>query len=178
MHSSLTQVKHQETIDISIIHNNQITEKICNINNTTQSKPKTQDIRGSPQCGATSTNHFAFFIICLNLIFIHSCALSHRVKLRIRQEIYALSTRSSFQNQVKARRQFSIKHRALLTYIPWHKVVQATFTQLHKLLKNILKTTLLLPYIILLFILLQTLTIGPNMGKPHEPTSHNPLQKS
>jgi hypothetical protein len=39
------------------------------------------------------------------------------------------------------------------------------------------KRLLLLPYILLLFILLQTLTIGPNMGKPHGPTSHNPLQK-
>jgi hypothetical protein len=57
------------SINIYLSYNNQSTKE-NNINNTAQSTPKTQDICGSPQCGATSTNRFAFFIIHPDLTFI------------------------------------------------------------------------------------------------------------
>jgi hypothetical protein len=83
-------------MDISIIHNIQCTKQIHSINITAQSKPSTQYLCGSPQFGATSTNKFFFFISLQSFTFIHLCALSHRVKLRIGQVICALSAKSTF----------------------------------------------------------------------------------
>jgi hypothetical protein len=89
------------------------------------------------------------FIICLNFTFIHSYALSHRVK---------------------AQSQLSIKHKSL-THI--HSLAQSHLNYLHLAQKTS-------PYTIYssLFILLQTLTIGPNMGRTHGPTSHKPITKT
>jgi hypothetical protein len=71
-------------------------EHIHSINKTSQSNQKTQDICGSPQCGATFTNCFSFFIILQSLTFILSYALGHRANLHRGQEICALHTKSSF----------------------------------------------------------------------------------
>jgi hypothetical protein len=110
------------------------------------------------------------FIICLNLTFIHSCALSHRVELHTRQGICALSTRFSFQNQVRAQRQPSNKNKALTNI---HSLSQSYSNYLQLALKNSISTIHSS-----LFILLQTLTIRHQHGKPHGLASHKPITKT
>jgi hypothetical protein len=65
------------------------------MNNITQST-STQDIRGSPQCVATSTNSSYSLLVFNLLTFICSCAQSHRAQLFSGQGICVHRTRSTF----------------------------------------------------------------------------------
>jgi hypothetical protein len=111
-------------MDLSIIHNIQCTKKIHSINITTQRKPSTQDLRGSPQCGATSTNEFFFFISLQSLTSICSCALSHRAKLRTGQVICALSTRSTFPKSGQGTEPTSLSSTEPYIHVLLHKETQ------------------------------------------------------
>jgi hypothetical protein len=114
------------------------------------------------------------YLLFINLLHSKTCASSHIVKLRIEHDIYALSTRSSFQGWVKAQTQLLYQSQSFKTM---HFVAQSNPKMLALSYQDFAQQASLLSYILTYLYFYNLLQKGLIMGKPHGPTSQNPLQK-
>jgi hypothetical protein len=136
------------------------------MNNIAQST-STQDIRGSPQCGATSTNSSSSLLVSSNLL---TCT-KPQIQLHKGQEICAHFARSSFPKLDQSTKPYTVcLHQALTKRL--HLALQASTRSCTKPYYSCTKpitTHLLLTSPSYLFIHYKR---GLNMGKTHGPTSH------